>query len=146
VQDSESRSVDRRRFLGLAGVAAAAAGTAMVVPSIGDAHFLTKTVYYLDPEWGAGTPGCTGRHHPRNSCEACRACHAHDHHKVWTSWALANARRAHPNCKCLVKTHHVSNAIFVMIFGPPSGPKHRDEFDSRRDKLFLPWQVLKGVH
>ena len=144
----DSVSVGRRRFLLFVGSLAAAAGTGQLLAdgALAGRGPGNQTVYFLDPEWGAGDPACPLRPHwgPR-SCHACIACHSHDVNKLFISGALANSRRAHPNCKCLVGSRRVNDWVFVMIFGPPSGPLHRDEFDRRRDRLFLPPRVLPRV-
>lgn len=133
----------RRRFLMVVGGVAAAA-TASVIPGhLSEAISANRTVYFLDPEWGEGDPACPDPHQGSQSCHACNACHRHDANKMWTSASLANQNRAHVNCKCIVTSKAVSNAEFVTIFGPRSGPLHRDEFDMRRDRLFLPPQALE---
>jgi len=143
----ESVSAGRRRFLLYVGGLAAAVGAGQL--HAGDAlakqvRALNRTIYFLDPEWGAGKPACPVPHEGPGSCHACAACHSHALNKLFTSAELANRQRAHPHCKCLVKSRAVSNVECVMIFGPPSGPLHRDEFDRRRDRLFLPPRVLDG--
>ncbi len=139
-----SVSFGRRRFLALAGAAAAVAGTS-VLPQAGlGAPAAIRRIWLLDPEWGAGLPGCEDPHAGSQSCHACRACHGHAAAKMWTSETLADGRRAHAYCKCLLTFRDVSEQEYVMIFGPPSGPLHRDEFDRRRDELFLPERGSTG--
>jgi hypothetical protein len=143
----ESVSAGRRRFLLYVGGLAAAFGAGPLLAGEAltkQSRALNRTIYFLDPEWGAGTPACVAPDAGAGSCRACAACHSHAANKLFTSAALADRRRAHPHCKCLVKSRAVSNVEFVTIFGPPSGPLHRDEFDRRRDRLFLPPHVLDG--
>lgn len=146
----EAPSVARRRFLTMAGTLASAAAASQLLPSgLGragaDELTGTNAVYFLDPEWGAGLPACPIPHEGSRSCHACNACHNHDANKMWTSEALADGNRAHPNCKCLVGSTNVGDLLFVMLFGPPEGPLHRDEFDARRDSLFVPPKLLKLI-
>lgn len=129
----------------MVGAVATATAANYGLPALSEATgHSSPTVYFLDPEWGAGDPACPIPHQGGGSCHACVACHNHDANKMWTSASLADQSRAHPNCKCLVSSRNVSDAEYVTIFGPPSGPLHRDEFDIRRDRLFLPPRAIKG--
>jgi hypothetical protein len=91
--------VSRRAFLGsVVGVGALAvplaASNAAAAP--------TSTVYWLDPDWGAGDPTCVPNH-GQVGCGGCYACVAHYQNKLFASAAAADAGRAHPRCKCLVR-------------------------------------------
>ena len=137
--------LSRRQFL--ATVAATTAGLAadsiLGSGKSSAAPGAKEEVYFLDPEWGAGDPACPDDPHEGSlGCHACAACHSHAANKFWTSEALADQNRAHRHCKCLIGLTEVSKAEYVSIFGPFGGPLHRDEFDSRRDRLFLPPQAL----
>ena len=146
MQFLESASIARRRFLVMVGAVAAGLGTSYLLPGQVEAkaNTNTKTLYVLDPEWGAGEPACPIPHLGGSGCHACASCHAHAANKMWTSAALADSSRAHTRCKCLVQSSRVSHRQYVAIFGPPKGPLHRDEFDRRQDELFLP--EAKGHH
>lgn len=142
---SSTPKVERRRFLMMVGAVATAAAVSYGLPAEAEAgRGARRTIYFLDPEWGAGDPACPIPHQGGGGCHACVACHNHDANKMWTSAALADRSRAHPNCKCLISSKNVNNREYITIFGPPSGPLHRDEFDIRRDRLFLPPQAIKG--
>ena len=136
--DSSSGLVTRRRVLTIAGTAAAVAGAGLLPGTEVFGATRTRTVYSLDPEWGAGDPHCPDPHAGSQSCHACSACHTHASAKLWTSAGLADFRRAHHNCKCIVRSRGVTPSEYIMLFGPSSGPQHRDEFDRRRDELFFP--------
>ncbi len=118
--------ITRRRLLVSAGAAAVAAG---IFP-VAFLEAANERVFFLDPEWGAGQSNC-------GPCSACKACHGNAL-KMFTSAALAEHSRAHPYCKCLLRSKSVPEREFVSLFGPNGGPRHRDEYDPRRDKLFLP--------
>lgn len=141
----EQRTVGRRRFLAYAGATALAAGTGELLQSPQQAQAAAATVvaYFLDPEWGASDPDCPEEESLRaGSCHGCNACHGHAV-KFFTSAAVADTTRAHVFCKCLVGSTELDAMTAVAIFGPPKGPFHRDEFDRRRDELFLP--ALRGA-
>jgi hypothetical protein len=126
--------VSRRQFLVSTGVVAATAGAGFFPGSLFAAN---QTVFYLDPEWGTGENCEPNPHLAGPDCHGCKACHGNAN-KLFTSAVLADSGRAHARCKCLIRSKAVSEAVFISYFGPPAGPKHRDEFDPRRDKLFLP--------
>jgi hypothetical protein len=127
--------VSRRELLVGAGSAAVVMGVALYPGVISAA---TQQVFYLDPLWGLGLPGCGNDPQSLGSgCQACNACHGHSS-KLFISAALANISRAHLGCKCLVKSKAITERDYVSYFGPPAGPQHREQFDPRRDQAFLP--------
>jgi hypothetical protein len=141
------RMVHRRRFLRYAAAVAMAGGANIVVGGVGEAEAARSTVavYFLDPEWGAQLADCPPDEAERTGhCHACKACHAHAKNKMFSSALAAQTTRAHAFCKCLVGSTQVDRVTAVTIFGPPSGPLRRDEFDGRRDALFLPAAVPAG--
>jgi hypothetical protein len=66
-----------------------------------------------------------------SECTSCAACRRHATHKLFASWGAADARRAHPHCRCAIESVSVSAADFVEMFGEPDGPGFRGEFDRR---------------
>ena len=65
------------------------------------------------------------------SCRGCGACQRHAEHKRFASFEAADARRAHPHCRCAITTENVTRAQFVELFGDPEGESFRDTFDAR---------------
>lgn len=133
-----TRAVGRRGFLALTGGLAAAAGVGAVRTA--GAGAATQVIWILDPEHGMGAPdvACPLPHTSHPTCHGCKACHDHGQSKRFSNAVLANNTRAHPNCKCLASPIGVTEREYIMLFGPPQGPLHRDEFDARRDQVFLP--------
>ena len=124
------RTVSRRRVLRYSGgIAAAAVAGVVSARGVWAAPATTRTVYSLDPA------SCVVSHDGKTDCTACKACHGHAQ-KLFSSAQLANSRRAHRYCNCIVRAEEIGTSDFVGFFGPLSGPLHRDEFDPRRDKRF----------
>jgi len=92
-----------------------------------------RRVYYLEPEWGAGEPGCPptpgGAHQASHGCHACAACHRHAAHKLWAD--EASVRFAHPHCRCEIGSRLVAVSTYRRMFGVPGTPWFRGEFDDR---------------
>jgi hypothetical protein len=131
----QKASTSRRQFLALLAASSGALVASHLASDDTDAAPFNRTIYFLDPEWGAGNSTCP--------CSACSACHGHAANKFWTSADLADSNRAHSYCKCLVDSKEVSTAAYISLFGPPAGPRHRDAFDRRQDELWsLPDFVL----
>lgn len=142
-----SRMVERRRLLAWAGAIAAGAGAALM-PSFGTRHGQSETwtIWFLDPEHGAGMPGCPVDPHAdgSRSCHACTACHSHAENKIFRTFDIANQRRAHRYCKCLVHSMEVTQREYAAFFGAPGG-QERDAFDKRTDPVVLPQLVVPGL-
>jgi hypothetical protein len=143
------RRIDRRTFIKHS--AAVTGGLALslsaTLPAIGRTPTLnsttglsgvnTMTWYGLDPEWGAGMPGCPitpeGAHAAGGNCHACSACHKHGDNKLFPSMATANANRAHLGCKCMVyEGGELPEDIWIGLFGEPDAII-RDQVDRRWD-------------
>jgi hypothetical protein len=84
---------------------------------------IVRTVYIFDPaaESADGKSGCA----------TCSACRRHAAHKLFASWEAADARRAHPHCRCAIKSLPVPLADFAGMFGEASDASFRAEFDVR---------------
>lgn len=80
-----------------------------------------RTVYVFDPTAETSAYG---------SCATCAACRRHATHKVFASRATADARRAHPHCRCAIREVSVESTVFARMFGW-DGPSTRGEFDRR---------------
>lgn len=142
-----SVAIARRKFLITLGSLGVVAAGQLVPPSGASARSTASitAVYILDPEWGADDRACPVPHQGARSCHGCVACHSHALNKFFTSFDRADFTRAHTGCKCLVGSYRIRRGEAVMMFGPPSGSLHRDEFDRRRDRLFLPpAELLEG--
>ena len=126
----------RRRVLG-SGLAALAL---VATPAAALARPKTRTAYGLDPEWGAGDPGCPAVESlkPR-SCHACSACHGHAANKLWRT--ASDVRRAHPGCKCDVVPVLLPEGTFLALFGPDAQPE-RSEVDRRQTRVQA---ILRGA-
>jgi hypothetical protein len=121
-----SRVFTRRGIVGRA--LAAVAGAALVRgrsarASAANGGANVRTVWVFDPT-AEGTPGTAG-------CAACAACRRHAAHKIFASREAAEARRAHPHCRCAIVAVAVPAAEFVRLFGEPDRPGFRGEFDRR---------------
>lgn len=138
--------MERRRFLAWVGAVAAGTGGGALFPRDASAapESEKQTIWFLDPEHGAGKPECPIPHEGSQSCHGCNACHSHAESKLFSSLELADASRAHSNCKCLVDSIRVTRREFALFFGPSGGPLRREKFDKRTDQVFLPAQVLGG--
>jgi hypothetical protein len=64
------------------------------------------------------------------SCASCSACRRHAEHKLFASQEAANARRAHPHCRCGIRAVGVSQAEFESFFVADDAIR-RSEFDLR---------------
>lgn len=71
------------------------------------------------------------------SCRGCSACRRHAQHKRFPSFEAADTRRAHPHCRCAIRSETVTRDVFVGLFGDPDGESFRDTFDVR-------WQGAPG--
>lgn len=113
--------VSRRAFLGgavgglaLAGPLASRAGAAT-----------TSTVYWLDPDWGNGDPGCVPNR-GQSACGGCYACVSHYQNKLFATAAAADAGRAHPRCKCKVMAAFtVDDATYAALFATAESADRR---------------------
>jgi len=115
------RELTRRRFAKL-GLAVVAGGLSLVRGRTTRAS-VTRTVYVFDP---MAEPTSAG-----SRCATCAACRRHAAYKVFASRAAAEARRAHPHCRCAIKVVSVAPADFVWMFGESDGSAWRGEFDVR---------------
>ena len=124
-----SRVVTRRAFVRTwALVSGLIAGGSISVRSALGVALLP--VYSLDPNC-AGTPDVCD--HPTGqrvagSCNVCYACINHAQNKRWAS--KESITRAHPCCRCSVKTSWVPQGAFDGMFG--TGLDFHPEFDQRR--------------
>jgi hypothetical protein len=136
----------RRWFLKVAGVSLGALGfheqSAAVAAGAADS---VTTVYYLDPNWGQAVPECSGNGQlSGHSCQGCTSCQRHASHKRFASAEAADRMRAHPRCKCLVRSTQIGAREYLALFGSATGDDHRDAFDDRRDtpytlkRIYLP--------
>jgi hypothetical protein len=108
----------RRAFLG------ASMGTgALALPLAGVALASTRTVYGLDPSWGAADATCTPDH--AHTCSGCYACVRHAENKVFASALAGDAGRAHRGCRCLVKPlYTLDDGTFNRLFtGSPAADR-----------------------
>src|SRR5688500_2127510 len=92
--DSEGRGRQTRRGLGKLVLAVIVAGLALVRGRSTGA-WSPRTVYVFDPTAELATAD-TG-------CATCAACRRHAEHKFFASREAADARRAHPHCRCAIK-------------------------------------------
>jgi hypothetical protein len=136
-------ALGRRRFLASVAALAAVAGAGPLSQTVAakGGPVQNRTVWHLDPEHGQGDSCTLPFHEGPSPCHGCNACHTHAANKLFTSNALADTSRAHPFCKCMVTSEAVTTREYLMIFGPPRGPLHRDSFDRRSDRIFLPSEV-----
>jgi hypothetical protein len=113
--------VSRRAFLG--GVFG---GVALVGPlASGAGAASTNTVYWLNPSWGDGDPGCVPNV-GQSTCGGCYACVSHYQNKVFASAAAADAHRAHPRCKCKVEAAFtVDDETYAALFGSSDSADRR---------------------
>ena len=51
----------------------------------------------------------------------CNACRNHAEHKRFATYAAADRNRAHPNCRCGIRSVKVSDAEFYTLFGSLNG-------------------------
>jgi hypothetical protein len=133
------RRMDRRFFLtrtvaAAGGLAVALAGRSRQVLALGRGRRAPQPAgaaelewFALDPEWGAGLPGCpvdpSGAHSSGGGCHACNACHLHGINKRFPSAAAANAGRAHLGCKCKVYVpSSLPRDTWIELFGDPNAP------------------------
>ena len=111
--------ISRRRFGGL--IAAV-----FVVGSFSRYQVAAETrfsVYRFDP---FAVDPVTGA-----SCRGCAACQRHAEHKRFASFEAADARRAHPHCRCAIRSEAVTRDVFVGLFGDPNGDSFQEAFDAR---------------
>ncbi len=103
--------LSRRAFLGTA------IGVGILVgPMTAQARADTRTVYRLNPNWGAGDPTCVANGGSR-TCGGCHACVKHAANKRFATRAAAEAGRAHPGCKCGVEVAcAVDTATYAQLF------------------------------
>jgi hypothetical protein len=127
--DMAAGSILSRRGFGRLALTAVALGVAFVrggttrARALPAGRSLARTVYVFDPTAEVGTTG--------SGCATCAACRRHAASKVFASREAADARRAHPHCRCAIKAVPVASADFVKMFGEPDGPAFRGEFDVR---------------
>ena len=67
----------------------------------------------------------------KSGCASCAACQRHARNKLFATWEAAESRRAHPNCRCAIRSVSVPSAGFARMFGAPKAPTFRAEFDIR---------------
>jgi hypothetical protein len=99
-----------------------------------------KTIFVLNPEWGAGRhiehskttcpDGKEATHLQGGRCHGCKACHAHAENKRFANRDAV--RRAHPRCHCRVESRSVSKVDFLEMFGTPQDAQFPGEFDLRK--------------
>lgn len=65
-----------------------------------------RTVYRFDPT----------AERAEGSCATCAACQRHAEHKVFASLEAAEARRAHPGCRCAITTQTVDLSEYRRMF------------------------------
>lgn len=94
-----TRGVSRRAFLGSV---VGAGALAIPLAASNAAAAPTSTLYWLNPDRGAGDAACVPNQ-GQSTCGGCFACAAHYHNKLFASAAAADAERAHPRCACLVQ-------------------------------------------
>lgn len=110
----------RRRFAQLMGAALASVGVGR--PASASVEPVYR-VYRLDP---IAVDPITGA-----GCRGCGACHRHAEHKRFASFEAADTRRAHPHCRCAIRSELVPGEVFVTLFGDPSSASFRATFDAR---------------
>jgi hypothetical protein len=129
VTDPAKGRLFSRRGFGRLALMAVAVGVALVRGGTVWARALPagrrslRTIYVFDPmaESATGEPGCA----------TCTACRRHAVHKVFASREAADARRAHPHCRCAIRSVSVPAIEFIGMFGEPERPGFRGEFDRR---------------
>lgn len=120
----------RRSFLTRAGIAAgafAAATFRLPAEALGEKprHRKHKHVYKLAPD--GPKYHCSPSQEAHHSCQACNACHAHAHNKLFATKEAAKEERhrAHPGCRCGVKRgRKLSRQKFGELFHPDNGKNH----------------------
>jgi hypothetical protein len=118
----------------LAAAVLATAGIARARTARAGNEFL---VFRFDP---SGIDPVTG-----TSCRGCGACRRHAAHKLYATIEAADARRAHPHCRCVITAVAVSRAEFEELFGGPETGQTRAEFDARwRPELAIPAALDAG--
>jgi hypothetical protein len=126
VDAAKDRLLNRRSF-GRIALAAVAAGVALIRGGVAFAfpagRGSLRTVYVFDPtaEVASGHTGCA----------TCTACRRHAEHKRFASRELADARRAHPHCRCAIREVTVPAAQYGRMFDVARGVARRGEFDVR---------------
>ena len=65
------------------------------------------------------------------SCRGCAACQRHAEHKRFASFEAAELQRAHPHCRCAIRSELVARDVYVGLFEDPDGDSFRDTFDAR---------------
>lgn len=110
---AETRTIDRRAFVGL-GISALAAAAVLGIPGMASAgpirpkHPLNpchyKTPWLLQPFARTDVDGCSPDDvgTAPTPCAACAACHLHAANKIFISKAAADAERAHIGCRCTI--------------------------------------------
>ena len=83
----------------------------------------TLLVYRFDP---SAIDPITGA-----SCRSCAACRRHAAHKAFASFDAADARRAHPHCRCAIRSEAVTREQFVRLFRDPERESFNEMFDAR---------------
>jgi hypothetical protein len=118
-----STALSRRAFLG--GVLGASALAVPLASPAGAAPASTNTVYWLNPDSGAGNPTCVPNH-GQSGCGGCYACVRHYQNKIFATAAAADAGRAHPRCKCLVQAAFtVDDRTYSELFGATDSADRR---------------------
>jgi hypothetical protein len=121
------REMDRRQFLGrVAGVAAVALGGGALVAACDEKGSGGPLVGGSRPgATSAGgtatkTPGTGGptvfRLSTRRQRNACAACQAHAHNRVYATKEAAAANRAHRGCNCQIAAQPVDAATLSTMF------------------------------
>ena len=83
-------------------------------------------VFVLDPY--ASPVGAT--------CWKCIACRKHAEHKRFATYAAADRNRAHPNCRCGIRSVEVSKSEFHALFGLVFGKGvHTGAIDLRANRV-----------
>ncbi|MEM9035834.1 MAG: hypothetical protein AAGD18_14660 [Actinomycetota bacterium] len=98
------RRMSRRRFITVAAgtTALAGAGVRQLVVA-DDSGASTATAYVLEPR-SCGT-----------SCGVCNACRRHADNKLFLTAAAADGGRAHPGCRCVVRTTEIDAATLQRL-------------------------------
>ena len=130
------RLLSRRGFVRLTGSALGTLGLAAGRLSSASAAEGRRRVYVLNPEWGAGRPGCPAgplATHRRGGggCHGCKACHRHAANKRFATAKAASRGRAHPGCRCRVEARFVSEREYARMFGGPSEDLRTVVYDRR---------------
>ncbi len=116
-----------RRQLGriFGALAVAASGLVRSRPSLAGIANRNLTVYAFDPFAIDAVTGMA-------SCVSCSACLKHAQHKLFSSFEVADSKRAHPHCRCAIRPISVSAIQFAELFGAPETVDVRGEFDFRQ--------------